>query len=608
MVASERRIAHDGRTANADPVVEELRRCGISERHVHMAQRRAQVTGEALGAALYALGLVSSETLARALAAAYHLPYVTPQDIDAFDASAIDGLTCAGPHHGVPFACEGHRLTLAIADPHTRQAIAGEYLAYELAFVMTSYRSLQRLYRRHFAGAEASYRGHAARALELAREIAALQAAEITHAERTDRIRALTLHSEVRQLFLALMRYAAYTGATDIQIHLAPAPGAATVGVVKMRWDGSWSAVDMIHRDTVDQLFLVAARGAGFSETRLREQIIFDGTFNTADAFGADLAQTLADLRSEVDFRIAFGYADSGPTITVRILERDASVRDFDALHMDDADKAAIRDAVATQSGLIAVTGPTGSGKTSLRYVVLGLRDPEAASIQTIENPVELRRALWMQYAPRDAGDEGGAMYDIFRGMLRNSPQVIDIAEVRHPDAYALMNRAAGTGHLVCVTLHADDAPLAVHMMRKSGVDDDDIANNISLIIAVRLVRLLCKHCRVPSTLEELPAAERATWTEYVDECGAPSATTLYRAYDAGCRFCHAGYHGLRQVAELMQARHVAQAIRQGADITLLRAKGIQPNRSLRGRGLALAAHGDTSIAELQRVMPRRRY
>jgi general secretion pathway protein E len=192
--------------------------------------------------------------------------------------------------------------------------------------------------------------------------------------------------------------------------------------------------------------------------------------------------------------------------------------------------------------------------------------------------------------------------------MLRNSPQVIDIAEVRHPDAYALMNRAAATGHLVCVTLHADDAPLAIHMMRKSGVDDDDIANNISLVIAVRLVRLLCKHCRVASSIDELPVGERATWNEYIDECGAPPKATVFRAHDAGCRYCHAGYQGMRQVAELMQARHVAQAIRQGADITLLRAKGIQPNRSLRGRGLALATSGETSIAELQRVMPRRRY
>jgi type II secretory ATPase GspE/PulE/Tfp pilus assembly ATPase PilB-like protein len=594
---------------STDPMAAALLAAGISARHLQMAARRARVTEESLGLALYALGLVSGEALAQASAKVTALPFLGDAESTQLDLTTVTGMACLDLECGLPIRRQDDQLTLAIADPDARQRLPADYVGYRVAYVLVSRATLKRLYRRHFAGAEADYRRQAEKALAISRAMAQVESQPLPEALRQERLRQLTFTADVRELLLAMIRYAAFHGATDLQVQTAQAPGSASVGIVKMRWDGNWSTVDVLHAQTVAQLFLVAARAAGFSETRMREQVIFDGTFASEDAFGEDLTAAFRELRRDIDLRIAFGYADAGPGFTVRILERDAAGRDFDALQMDPTDKAAIREAVATQSGLIAITGPTGSGKTTLRYAILGLRDPESASIQTIENPVELRRPLWLQYAPRESGDEGSAMFDIFRGMLRNSPQVIDIAEVRHPEAFALMNRAAATGHLVCVTLHADDAPLALHMMRKSGVDDDDIANNVSLVIAVRLVRRLCELCRIPTAWNDLEAIDQQVLRDLAAECGEPIVKgQLFNASALGCVHCHAGYRGLIQIAELMQAREFAEPVRRGADVPTLRTQAIAPQNSLRGRGLGLAWSGVTAPAELRRVLPRRRY
>ncbi len=567
--------------AAGDELARHLIAAGVKPAHLRSAGRLSEQSGRSLAVALRDLGLASSEQLAKALAKASSLEYVSFVDLMSHDYSTVVGFKVGNPLTGLPLALKGNRLRIAI--PERNAEVAAHFMAYELEHCIASTRALRHAYRRIFADTERIYR-------ELAEET-----------RRAELNQGAADHALYPKLLVALLRHACYTGASDLQMQLL-----GDVGVIRLVVDGVGQTFDVLSASSVKKLYNVTLRSTGKNEDQLQKQIFGDASFAEAGLSDEVVRREFDELSHEYDFRMNFGRAKSGITLTVRFLARDAETQELEQLGFDAADQATILRALASNSGLIVVTGPTGSSKTTTRYAMLSRIDPEERSVQTIENPVEYTHPMWMQYEIRSTEDEDVGTERVFRGMLRNAPRVVDVAEVRSQETVATMMRAAATGHLVFTTLHADDAALAVYMLRILGVSDQDLATNLQIVIGVRLARRLCAHCRQAEKREEMLAQAAELAQDAGEELVGQG---LFAASDFGCAHCMGGYRGRFLLYELFEVKEkVADLLRGGADVRQVREIAIAKGRSLRDRGWKALCEGRTTMDELARVLPRRRY
>jgi len=272
----------------------------------------------------------------------------------------------------------------------------------------------------------------------------------------------------------------------------------------------------------------------------------------------------------------------------IRLLDRESTTADFDSLGFDATTAGTLRRLIQQSSGLLLITGPTGSGKTTTLYALLKLIDPEQVSVQSIEHPVEFQHGLWMQYEVRRLADhEGQEWARWLKGLLRNAPRVILMGEVRDGETARILMEGANTGHLVVTSLHANSAASAVGRLRRLGVDAGDLADALLAVLAQRLVRTLC------------PACSEA------DPDAGPDQPRLRRAAPQGCPECrHTGYRGRRLVHELLLSNpRVREAILEGSPSDALRDAGYLAGQTLWHSGGALLATGQTSREELERVL-----
>jgi len=556
---------------------------GIKPSHLRGAQLRATFMAEELPTALKLQGLGSSEQIAKAYAIHAGLKYWSFQRLMVNDYRSVEQFRVQDPLQGLPvlFDEATNRVTLAV--PSANVQVGGQFVGMQQDWVIASTRALQHAYRRTFAGTDIHYR-------TLATTVAADEKANPN---------ASVDSKNYRRMFVALLRHSCYVGANDLMMWTS-----GGVGNIRLVVDGVGTLFDVVSEATLEKLITIAMRATGKNEDNIRKEVFGEASFEEADLGQEMVDAELRELRGEFDFRLNFGRAKSGPTLVTRFLARDSESLEFDQLGIDEQDQRTLRDALATNSGLIVITGPTGSSKTTTLFSMICQIDPVERSIQTIENPVEYTHPLLLQYETR--GEEEIGTEKVFRGELRNAPDVINVAEVRTAGTAHIMVRAAATGHLVLSTLHTDDAPLAVYMLRKLGVDDEDLAANLQIVLGVRLLRQLCKTCRIEETRAEAFAHIEALETEC--DIKRPDAK-LYTAHAAGCAHCTAGFRSRFLVYELLEVREeLATALRKGASAADIRALGIAPQRSLRARGLAALHQGNTSIEELIRVLPRRRY
>ena len=565
--------------ASGSDLARHLTAAGVKPAHLRSARRLAEFAGTSLADALRDLGLASSEQLARALAEASASRYVSFVELMGHDYSTVGGFCVANPLTGLPLELSGNRLRIAVPDRNAE--IAVDFMAFELDICIASTRALRHAYRRVFANTERLYR-------ELA--------AAVCKSDTVD-------HALYPKLLVALLRHACYAGASDLQLHLI-----GDVGVVRLVVDGVGQTFDVLSATSVQSLYNVTLRSTGKNEDQLQKQIFGDASFAEAGLSDEVVRREFEELRNEYDFRMNFGRAKGGITLTIRFLARDAETQEFEQLGFAAADQDTILRALASNSGLIVVTGPTGSSKTTTRYAMLSRIDPEERSVQTIENPVEYTHPLWMQYEIRSTDEEDTGIEKVFRGMLRNAPRVVDVAEVRSPGTVATMMRAAATGHLVFTTLHADDAALAIYMLRTLGVSAQDLATNLQIVMGVRLARRLCPSCRQPEKRAEV-IAQAQELGEDAGERFVPANHDLFCAAELGCPQCTNGYRGRFLLYELMEVKaKVADLLREGADVRQVREAAIEKGKSLRDRGWRALRDGLTTMDELARVLPRRRY
>jgi type IV pilus assembly protein PilB len=291
-----------------------------------------------------------------------------------------------------------------------------------------------------------------------------------------------------------------------------------------------------------------------------------------------------------VDIRVVTLPLVNGEGVVLRILDKGVVVEGLDSLGMQTADKERFEAAIQRPNGAVLVTGPTGSGKTTTLYSALNVLNDGERSILTIEDPVEQRIAgiKQMQIAPK-----AGVTFDMgLRSMLRADPDVIMVGEIRDRETAHIAIEAALTGHLVISTLHTRDAPSALGRLIDMGIEPFLVSSAVDCIVAQRLVRMLCKHCKRPLHLPD----------HVLEEYGLVGA----EPFDAvGCSRCGgSGYRGRVGLYEVMSVTEPIRALilEKGSVDDMVTVAVREGMLRLRDDGMQKVREGLTSIAEVERM------
>lgn len=299
------------------------------------------------------------------------------------------------------------------------------------------------------------------------------------------------------------------------------------------------------------------------------------------------------DADTAIDMRVSTLPTLWGEKIVLRLLDSSAANLNIDKLGYNEQQKQLYLAALTKPQGMILMTGPTGSGKTVSLYTGLRILNTEQVNISTAEDPVEINLPgiNQVQVQPKI----GFGFAQALRSFLRQDPDVVMVGEIRDLETAEIAIKAAQTGHLVLSTLHTNSAAETVIRLANMGIEPFNLASSLSLIIAQRLARRLCPHCKVAITP---PAALQ-------QQFGLLAEDAVYEAHPSGCTECTNGYSGRVGIYEVM-AFHpaLADAVMQRASIhqieTIAQQHGMQP---LLQSGIEKLRAGITSFSELQRVL-----
>ncbi len=292
------------------------------------------------------------------------------------------------------------------------------------------------------------------------------------------------------------------------------------------------------------------------------------------------------------DVRVSTLPAMHGESVVMRLLDRGQSIRSLEEMGMPPDDRRVWEELLHRPHGMVLVTGPTGSGKTTTLYGALATLNRPDRKLITVEDPVEYQLTGVNQVAVKSA--IGLTFAAALRSMLRQAPDVIMVGEIRDPETAQIAVQAALTGHLVLSTLHTNDAPSAVTRLIDMGVAPFLVASTIQGVLAQRLVRRICADCRVT---EDATADER----EFL---GAPDVSQVIRS--TGCRVCHdTGFLGRIGIFEILRVTDtLRRLIVTKPSASKIREQAQQEGmRSLRGDGCAKVREGLTTVAEILRAV-----
>lgn len=296
-----------------------------------------------------------------------------------------------------------------------------------------------------------------------------------------------------------------------------------------------------------------------------------------------------------IDFRVSTCPTLYGEKIVLRILDPTSAKLGIDMLGYEPEQKKLYMDALAKPHGMILVTGPTGSGKTVSLYTGLNILNTPERNISTAEDPAEINLPGVNQV---NVNPKVGLTFaSALKAFLRQDPDVIMVGEIRDLETAEIAIKAAQTGHLVLSTLHTNDAPQTLARLANIGVAPYNIASAVALIIAQRLARRLCPHCKVP---EDVP--REALLREGFKEAELANLK-IFKA-GPGCDHCNGGYKGRVGIYQVMELSEAMQHIimRGGNALELAEQAKCEGVPDLRASGLKKVRDGITSLEEVNRV------
>jgi len=311
--------------------------------------------------------------------------------------------------------------------------------------------------------------------------------------------------------------------------------------------------------------------------------------------------KTKTPAGDEVELRISTLPTAFGEKLVMRIFDPEVLVRDFKALGFSDEDKQRWNDMTERPNGIVLVTGPTGSGKTTTLYSTLKSMSTPEVNVCTIEDPIEMIEPAFNQMQVVQAIDLGFA--DGVRALMRQDPDIIMVGEIRDLETAEMAVQAALTGHLVLSTLHTNDAPSAIARLLELGVPAYLLNATLNGIMAQRLVRTLCPHCKEKVELHR--DEDQAAWEALVAPWKSKHPSRLYKP--VGCLECRmTGFMGRMGIYEVMlYTNGIKSLVNQKADLVALREQAFKEGmKALRISGAMKVGAGLTTIDEVLKVAP----
>ncbi|MEH6516932.1 MAG: type II secretion system ATPase GspE [Halioglobus sp.] len=529
--------------------------------------RAEQVENESIVSLLVRLGMVSERAMAQALAETLPLEICKPA---LFPSTPIaeDLISSRFLHDQMilPLAMADGILRVAMSDPTQSFAIHALEMACDarvlpcIAVKADIQEALQRLY----AGPGNS-------------EGSQESGAELGADEDVERLRDMASEAPVIRLVNQIIQRAVDYRASDI--HIEPFEHSLKV---RSRVDG------VLREDSAPAKAMASAiisrvkimAGLDIAERRLPQ----DGRINQR-VHG-----------EEMDIRVSTMPTMFGESVVLRLLHREAVSLDFDSLGLSAEQKTQIQQALEMPHGMIIVTGPTGSGKTTTLYTALHDLNTEERKIITVEDPVEynLEGINQIQVNSSIGLNFSGAL----RSIVRQDPDVIMVGEMRDLETAKICVQSALTGHLVLSTLHTNDAASSITRLLEMGLDDYLLNSTINMAMAQRLVRLLCEDCRQPYTPSEGQIREFK-----LDRFAPNEEVKLY--HPGGCESCAGtGYRGRIAIIEILQMSDTVRelVLEHASAGKIERAAAAEGMRSMFEDGCSKAVQGLTTIEEVVRV------
>ena len=534
----------------------------IEARTTERGRRVAAESGQRLDRVLLQLGLVNERDLATAYAHLLGLTLAGPEHYPA-DPVCPERLAPRFLRHAraLPVAQEGGVLTLAMADPLDRfaAAAAGAATGCTAQVIVAVPIELEAAFDRLYPD-----------------KAAAPASTALASEDDTERLKDLASEAPVIRLVNAIINRAVETQASDI--HIEPFEDRLRV---RYRYDGVLHEADSppngLTAAIISRIKIMAR--LDIAERRLPQ----DGRIK------------LPVRGSEVDFRVSTIPSLHGETVVLRVLDRTAVTLDYQALGIAPAVVSRLRQTFELPNGIVLVTGPTGSGKTTTLYTGLTSLNVVARKVVTAEDPIEyqLEGINQIQVKPQI----GLTFAALLRSILRQDPDVIMVGEIRDGETAQIAVQAALTGHLVLSTVHTNSAATTVARLRDMGLEDYLMAAVLRGILAQRLVRRLCQDCRRPA-----PAApELVQRFDLARRCDDP---VLW--HPVGCPKCRGtGYRGRQAIAEFLQPdAAIERLIFTRADSNEIERAAVAAGMvTMFDQGIEAALAGSTTIEEVVRAI-----
>lgn len=291
-----------------------------------------------------------------------------------------------------------------------------------------------------------------------------------------------------------------------------------------------------------------------------------------------------------VDIRVSSLPTDFGEKIVLRLLDKGSQNFNLENIGMEPSKLAIFKKAIQLPNGIVLITGPTGSGKTTTLYGAINYLRQPGVNISTIEDPIEynIKGVSQTQVKP----DIGLTFANLLRTLLRQDPNIIMVGEMRDQETASIAIRSSMTGHLVLSTLHTNDAPSAVTRLIDMGIEPFLVASSVTMVVAQRLVRKICTHCRCIDTVSD----------GIKKSVGLHKDTPLYKGL--GCSACgHTGYRGRTGIFEVLPiSEEIRRIVNNKVYASDIRNQAAQEGViSLRESALAKLADGITSLEEVMR-------
>jgi len=520
---------------------------------------------------LVRLGVITEAELTNCLVREYRLAVVDP--LSAQPTAELLRLiphTLARRHEILPISLAGSTLTVAVADPSNIAALNEvKFLTgYDVKVVLAGPQALEKAIHKHYDPSAKAYQEvlHT-----LDREKVKDSEINLADLERASE------EAPVVKLVGTWMTDAIQKRASDI--HIEPYENRLRI---RFRIDGVlheiMEAPRRLKQAIVSRIKVMAS--LDIAERRLPQ----DGVIKMKSPDGA-----------EINFRVSVLPTAFGEKVVLRLLAQGNLELDLDGLGMDPLAYRYFTKAIGEPSGMVLVTGPTGSGKTTTLYSALASLNKVHRNISSAEDPVEIYLDGINQV--KISEDIGLTFASVLRSFLRQDPDVLMVGEIRDFETIEIAVKAALTGHLVLSTLHTNDAPSTISRMLNMGVDPFLVASSLNLIVAQRLARVICRHCKVTA---EYPPEALIEVGFRPDEL---KDVTIYRG--RGCDDCaNTGYSGRCAFYEVLPMNDETRGLVVSRALSdEIRARAIAAGMiTLREGGLNKVREGKTTIEEVLRV------